>query len=373
MPVLVTGARSQILSTATSFNLSALTANDLLTIKIDGGGDVIRKSSGADTVYSGNISLPIAASTTCVYANLTAATPAEVAACLNANAAFAVRAIAWDEGGKLGIRSRSLGKVYSLQLSAGTVTTALFGAGATVTQLKLGGAGGDLRSDKGDPKVTRDSGAIYYQLDSVDDLEPGTYVATVEIADRGRVSADNYKTPTVAKVAFQVKTGTEEQQVAGSCNLCHENKEGKGQVFDPSRHRKIFDATAVDQCGACHDYQPGGSVTGSGWSGATPISKRVHAVHYGAQLNYPVITVDHADEPANRFWDIEFPQDIRNCETCHSTETSSGTWATKAARIPCMGCHDDDAAVSHMKSMVYDPTPADLWNGDEQEACMTCH
>ena len=136
--------------------------------------------------------------------------------------------------------------------------------------------------------------------------------------------------------------------------------------------KKIFDATAIDQCGACHDYQPG-SLTGSSWSGTKPISKRVHALHYGAHLNYPVITVDHADEPVNRFWDIEFPQDVRNCETCHAEEASTGTWATKAARLPCMGCHDSDAAVSHMKSMVYDPTPADLWNGDERESCATCH
>jgi OmcA/MtrC family decaheme c-type cytochrome len=228
-----------------------------------------------------------------------------------------------------------------------------------------------------DPKVAWFPGYVTYTLDPVDDLAPGTYVVDVEIGDRGRLTATSYKTPSVAKKTFQVKTATEEKAPAGNCDTCHQSQ-SEGMVFDQGRHHKIFDDTAVDQCGACHDYMPQTAV-GASWPGAKPISKRVHSVHNGSKLTYPVLTVDHADEPANRFWDITFPQDVRNCETCHSavdtpvTKATSGSWATKPARLPCSGCHDTDAANSHMKLMTYDPTPANPWSGDEQESCKACH
>ncbi len=68
-----------------------------------------------------------------------------------------------------------------------------------------------------DPKATRSLADITYQLDPVDDLPPGTYVASVEIGDRGRKSATDSKTPSVAVVTFQVKTATPEKPVARDC------------------------------------------------------------------------------------------------------------------------------------------------------------
>jgi hypothetical protein len=91
-------------------------------------------------------------------------------------------------------------------------------------------------------------------------------------------------------------------------------------------------------------------------------------------LNYPIPTVGYSggDPVAGRFWDITFPQDLRNCEACH-TEKTSGSWKKEPARLPCWGCHDSDAARAHMKIQTYDPTPADPWSGDEEESCQTCH
>jgi hypothetical protein len=98
-------------------------------------------------------------------------------------------------------------------------------------------------------------------------------------------------------------------------------------------------------------------------------------VHFGSSLNYPLGTVDYSngDPVTGRNWDITFPQDVRNCETCHPDGDSSGTWMTEPSRLPCMGCHDADAAVTHMKLNTWDPTPADPWSGDEQESCKACH
>ncbi len=100
---------------------------------------------------------------------------------------------------------------------------------------------------------------------------------------------------------------------------------------------------------------------------------RVHAVHYGVNLNYPTITVGHEETAAfGRNWRITYPMDVRNCESCHSAATS-GTWKTNPNRIACMGCHDSDAATAHMKTNTYDPTPLAPFSGDEQESCKTCH
>jgi hypothetical protein len=46
---------------------------------------------------------------------------------------------------------------------------------------------------------------------------------------------------------------------------------------------------------------------------------------------------------------------------------------TKPGRLPCMGCHDSDAATAHLQLNTWDPTPADPFSGDEEEACRTCH
>ena len=51
---------------------------------------------------------------------------------LNANAAFKARAIAYNQAGKVGIRSRNLGKVYGIQLQASDVTTEVFAGDVTI-------------------------------------------------------------------------------------------------------------------------------------------------------------------------------------------------------------------------------------------------
>lgn len=177
----------------------------------------------------------------------------------------------------------------------------------------------------------------------------------------------------MAKATFQVKQAAVERPIANNCNACHQGADGRGFVLDYSRHQKVLGDDALDGCAGCHDYQPT-AATGA-WTGANPISRRVHAVHFGSQLGYPLATVGYAngDPIAGRNWDITYPQDVRGCETCHTEDGSSGTWATGAARLPCMGCHDSDAAAAHLKVQTFDPTPLDPWSGDEEESCRTCH
>ena len=370
-PVLTTAARASVVSSGSGpFDLSADTAT--LTIEVDGGMDVQSRLSAA----RGSLSVEVSDG---AWVDATAATAGEIVAWLNGDAAFAARAIAYLENGSVAIRSKNLGELYSVSLDPGPVTDTVFAGDTSVHTI-----GGQIVFNNvvqfenpadNDPKAQWTKDAIVYTLDPVDNLQPGTYVASVQISDRGRPTDDNYRTPSVAKHPFQVETATEELPPAGNCDTCHQGPEGTGFVLDYLRHYKIFDGTAVDQCGACHDYQSAGAA--GEWLGARPIAKRVHAVHFGASLNHPLATVDYRDPPmdaiAGRNWNITFPQDIRNCETCHPDDTTSGSWMTEVSRLPCSGCHDAPEAMAHMKLQTYDPTPANPWSGDEEESCKVCH
>ncbi len=395
MPVLTTNARANVLaSSAGPWNLSATGAT--LVLSLDAGLPIWGKD-----VAGGDVSMPglvtVAVPTTGIFADKAAATPAEVAIWLNGDANFKARAIAYIDAAtaKLAIRSRNLGKLYAVQLQASAVTTAVFAGDVTVHTVNFSTVANKFyhtvdsktalpTPTKDDPKVTWTKEKITYTLDPVDDLKPGTYAVNIELADRGSISPAkapagqapaamvNYKTPTVARVQFQVGQEAIEKPIANNCSSCHMGPNGKGFVLDFVRHNKLFDNNAPsDLCAACHDQQPQ-AATGD-WSGAKAISKRVHAIHVGSSLNFPNTTVGYYDPTRGRNWDITLPQDARNCEVCHNPATTSGTWATTPGRLACSGCHDSTAASAHIKLQTLDPTPADPYSGDEAESCSTCH
>lgn len=441
MPVLTTNAHAEIVSaSAGPFDLS-LASTNTVAFTIDGGLDVTAKDAfGQDFVKPGFIAVSGKPATgkPAFFASSKAATADEVVAWLNGDANFKARAIALKTpAGKVVVRSRNLGKVYTVQVAnqlytsnIGPLTTAIFGSDVNVhglTGLNPGTAVNGYvpglstvantlakRTKAGaldDPKVKWYSDHVDYTLDPVDDLTPGTYTAKVEITDAGvapattaenacvaacagnwvcKAACGNYKTPSVALVNFQVGQVldakgvalTEEPFIARNCSGCHTAKDAAGVehgfVVDYQRHNKLLSDNATDLCGNCHDYLPQnpflniGGATEFGWSGAKPISRRVHAVHNGANLTSPIATVGHSETTPGRNWDIGFPQDIRNCEVCHTAATS-GTWATNPNRIACGGCHDDSFAQGHFKAMTYDPSPVNPYSGDEVESCATCH
>ncbi len=384
--VLTTAARAKVSSaTAGPWDLSA---GGTLRVIVDGGNFIVKFGHmGEDVLIPGDLTVTVPAG-----ALGAAATAADVAAWLNGDAAefeynervfaFKDRALAYDEGGRLSIRTRAVGTFNpTIQIPETAKALGLF----TDTAVKIAGSSVQVRQRANpalnDPKASWTTGSITYELDPVDDLVPGTYMINVEFADRGRPSvAANYRTPSIAVATFQVKQAAEEKQVAGNCTSCHwssnEVGQGVGFTLDPVRHNKPFNAQALDQCGGCHDYASGETVAARTWtlgSGTKPISKRIHAVHDGANLQFPVLTVDHEDTTSyGRSWAITYPMDVRNCESCHTAATS-GTWKTIPGRLACMGCHDTTSATAHMKFQVWDPTPTAPWSGDEAETCAVCH
>jgi predicted CXXCH cytochrome family protein len=425
VPVLSYPARAKVTSDNTApWNLTG-TDNITIRVKVDGGvsmiafNDAIENTGfGADELISGDITVTrtFTAADNAFFVNQAAATPAEVANWLNANATFKERAFAYvDEAlpgsanaGRLSIRSRGIlarnkaGEVSKtatqrniqiLKYPTGmfkpdATTGVVFGVSGTSASVRIltVAANTDPKADFTGPT------AIKYTLDNVDDLAPGTYGINVEYADAGRAPAPanpaeppyvDYRTPSVAVATFQVKQAAAEKPIADGCTACHWSSAGTGFVLDYPRHNKLFNEQAVDQCGGCHEYHSGQNpaitypnqlaIEGT-ISGGHPLSKRVHAVHNGSKLNYPVITVAH-EETANfgRNWNITYPMNIRNCESCHPAATTSGTWKANPNRFACLGCHDSDAATAHMDIMTNDPTPNAPFSGDEVEACKTCH
>lgn len=398
--VLTGPARAKITSaTAGPWDLSA--GGAALRVIVDNGNFIVEFGHiGEDVLIPGDFTVTLPAAGTALnalFANPAAATAAEVVAWLNGSKAefdyneraflFKDRAIAYVEGGKVSIRTRALGTDNpTIQIPARVSSSSKDELNAlmfTDNAVKVTASSrADVRkrasAANDDPKTVRTAANIKYALDPVDDLVAGTYMINVEFMGRGNNNSavpGSYVTPSVKVATFQVKQAAVEKAMADNCTSCHWSSAGVGYVLDPIRHNKVFNEQAVDQCAGCHNYMSRETVAARTWTtggGTKPISKRTHAVHRGANLKYPVLTVDHEESVIGRDWQITYPQDIRNCETCHTSATS-GSWKTNPNRLACMGCHDTDQATAHMKAQVVDPTPSAPWSGDEKESCAACH
>ena len=74
----------------------------------------------------------------------------------------------------------------------------------------------------------------------------------------------------------------------------------------------------------------------------------IHKIHMGSSLPsveagtpYQIIGFNNS---VNDFSTVVFPQDIRNCTTCHAgptPPTQSANWFAFPNRAACQSCHDD--------------------------------
>ena len=121
-----------------------------------------------------------------------------------------------------------------------------------------------------------------------------------------------------------------------ACNTCHDPLSAHGG----SRQD-------VKLCVTCHSPQ-----TTDPDSGHTVDFKvMIHKIHMGSSLpsveaGTPYVIYGN-NNSANDFSGVVFPQDIRNCTTCHGTPGSSNyttqgaNWFTFPTRAACQSCHDD--------------------------------
>ena len=114
-----------------------------------------------------------------------------------------------------------------------------------------------------------------------------------------------------------------------ACNQCHNPLYGHGG----SR-------VAVELCILCHTPQtvnPDTLLT-------QDMPVLIHKIHMGSSL--PSVKAGTPYRIWHRgnwsdFSDVVFPQDVRNCTTCHTGAEQAGNWKTSPSRAACGSCHDD--------------------------------
>lgn len=145
-----------------------------------------------------------------------------------------------------------------------------------------------------------------------------------------------------------------------SCNKCHDTlaMHGGGRV-------------AVEFCVTCHN--PGSSDANSGNS--VDFKVMIHKLHRGRDLpsvqsGTPYVIYGYGGT-AHDYSTVGFPQDIRNCTTCHAG-TATGVdgqiltrqgdnWNEYASQAACGSCHDDMDFSQHFGGQADDTN------------CMSCH
>ena len=112
-----------------------------------------------------------------------------------------------------------------------------------------------------------------------------------------------------------------------TCNACHDNLEFHGDArFD------------IEYCVACHNPS---SIDGD--SGNTVDMKiLIHNIH-SARPDYTIFGFRGIE---HNWADVHFPQDLRNCQTCHDESDpntpQASNWRLVPSRAACGTCHYDD-------------------------------
>jgi len=154
------------------------------------------------------------------------------------------------------------------------------------------------------------------------------------------------------------------RQVAltASCNQCHDPLSAHGSTGRQN----------VEICILCHQPQTIDPDTGN----TVDMKVMIHKIHRGSSLPSVVAGKPYQiignNQAVQDFSTVVFPQDIRNCTTCHNAPPNSKTqpaqmnnWFLNPTRDACGSCHDDIDWVSG-KNHVGGPAKSDKF-------CANCH
>jgi OmcA/MtrC family decaheme c-type cytochrome len=135
-----------------------------------------------------------------------------------------------------------------------------------------------------------------------------------------------------------------------TCNACHDNLELHGEArFD------------VEYCVQCHNpHSIDGDTAAEAWGGSVDMKVLVHKIHYGINLTNGYFIVGFGGD-VHDYSNIVFPQDVRNCQTCHEESDANtpqaSNWRMVANRAACGTCHDDiDFANDGLDYFLFRPT-----------------
>jgi OmcA/MtrC family decaheme c-type cytochrome len=148
-----------------------------------------------------------------------------------------------------------------------------------------------------------------------------------------------------------------------SCASCHDplaTTGGLGAHGGSRRDPKL--------CALCHQPQTVDPDTGN----TVDFKVMIHRIHNGPNLPSVLAgtpyTIWGNAQSIHDFSHTTYPQDVRNCDTCHEgalKPTQSDVWYTKPSREACGSCHDDINWVTGANH------PAGAQANDN--ACASCH
>jgi OmcA/MtrC family decaheme c-type cytochrome len=145
-----------------------------------------------------------------------------------------------------------------------------------------------------------------------------------------------------------------------TCNACHDQLafHGGGR-FD------------VEYCVTCHNPHSQDGNTGN----TVDMKALIHNIH-SAREGYVIIGFNNS---VNDFSDIEFPQDVRNCRTCHDDSDTDTPQASNFRLVPnraaCGTCHYDDGIPDngeHDYAIENGTHPGGFMFNDDTQ-CVDCH
>lgn len=142
-----------------------------------------------------------------------------------------------------------------------------------------------------------------------------------------------------------------------TCNACHDRLEFHGGP-----------RTDVPYCVTCHNpYSIDGDTASEPWGGSVDMKVLIHKIHVSdLAQGYTIIGFGGT---VHDYGEVAFPQDPRNCTTCHEEDDANtpdaSNWRLVANRDACGTCHDDIdwAAGGH---------PGGLAFSDDTQ-CLDCH
>ncbi len=244
------------------------------------------------------------------------------------------------------------------------LTQGLFGLPAgdirfTIAQLTPGSAGG---SSEWQSYVTRDSAGITDAQATAErgssgtwvDNGDGTYQYTFAEALTAYPAGPTYDEMKSHRIGIEIRgqapissngifnfvpaggnpTFTREIVDNDTCFACHDRLEFHGGP-----------RTDIAYCVTCHNpYSVDGDTAAEPWGGTVDMTEMIHKIHYGIDLDNGYFIVGFGGT-VHDYSEVVFPQDPRNCQTCHEESDpntpEASNWRLVANRVSCGACHDD--------------------------------